>query len=263
MATAAVAMLCAEHASAQFVSTWLERHPPDPGQTVGRLKEIGARVSGVLQESGGAEQGDLECQYNEVYGTWCSITVYDAAYSEKLTYHCAADYMTLATLDIGSQVEFLYRPDEDDPADDACQLTLRQRPEFMAESLSLDFPSTCSTGGSGGTGGTGGTGGSGGTGGTGGSGGNTGANFVCSGACLNAIPLSKTTTSAHLGGEAWYVVNNGPIAGWQLAMGAGRTVKVNGITVSPGQVPLVATLNGKYYFQFSSGDYVYASWSWW
>ncbi len=87
--------------------------------------------------------------------------------------------------------------------------------------------------------------------------------FVCTGACLSAQPLSPQTNAVlNTTGERWYVVS-GNVNGWQASEMAGRTIKVNGVTLNPGQMPLPAKVNGNYYFHFSSGNNDWASWSYW
>ncbi len=44
---------------------------------------------------------------------------------------------------------------------------------------------------------------------------------------------------------------------------AGRTIRVNGVVVTPGQMPLPPAVNGSYYFQFSAGSFSWASWNFW
>lgn len=196
-------------------STWIEL---DENQNV---RVVGARVSGILQGTDGAQLDDLLCEYDEVWGSFCWITV------DNNLFGCGASDTILPALTPGTQVELRMSGGN-------CTLVYQQSPQYMAEARV-----TSPGGGSGGS------------------------DFVCSGACESAISLSSATTSSHLGGAAWYVIDSGPIAGWQLSDGAGRTVTVNGVQVSPGQVPLTANAEGKYYFHFSAGDYTWATWSWW
>ena len=88
--------------------------------------------------------------------------------------------------------------------------------------------------------------------------------FACSGACLNATPLVRSQNSGAFGttGERWFVVSQN-IHGWQASEMAGRALRVNGVEVAPGQMPLPAAVNGAYYFQFSAGSFPWASWSFW
>jgi len=88
--------------------------------------------------------------------------------------------------------------------------------------------------------------------------------FQCTAACLNATPLVRQQNSGSFGttGERWFVVSQN-INGWQASEMAGRTIRVNGTPVTPGQMPLPAAVNGSYYFQFSAGNFDWASWSFW
>lgn len=87
--------------------------------------------------------------------------------------------------------------------------------------------------------------------------------FVCEGACLSAEPTAKYQTKIlNTTGERWYVVDD-VVSGWQASETAGRQIFVNGVQVQPGQMPLPARVNGKYYFRFSPGQYSWASWSFW
>ena len=40
---------------------------------------------------------------------------------------------------------------------------------------------------------------------------------------------------------------------------AGKSIFVNGVQVQPGEVPLPAKVNGKYYFHFTAGEHPWAS----
>ena len=88
--------------------------------------------------------------------------------------------------------------------------------------------------------------------------------FQCTGACLSATPLARNQNSGAFGttGERWFVVNT-TINGWQASEMAGRTIRVNGVLVTPGQMPLPPAVNGSHYFQFSAGSFDWASWSFW
>lgn len=88
--------------------------------------------------------------------------------------------------------------------------------------------------------------------------------FVCSGACASATSLSRYVNSGPFGttSERWFVVTDN-ISGWQASQVAGRTITVNGVVVTPGQLPLPAKVDGAYHFQFSGGSYTWASWSFW
>jgi hypothetical protein len=88
--------------------------------------------------------------------------------------------------------------------------------------------------------------------------------FQCTGACLSATPLVRNQNSGPFGttGERWFVVSQN-VNGWQASEMAGRTLRVNGILVTAGQMPLPAAVDGAYYFQFSPGNFTWASWSFW
>jgi hypothetical protein len=87
--------------------------------------------------------------------------------------------------------------------------------------------------------------------------------FVCQGGCLSAQPVSRYQNAVfNTTGERWFVVKD-IVTGWQASEIAGRTISVNGIAVSAGQMPLPPRVNGKYYFQFSPGTYSWAAWSFW
>jgi predicted secreted protein len=87
--------------------------------------------------------------------------------------------------------------------------------------------------------------------------------FVCEGACLNAEPAAKYQNKIlNTTGERWYLVED-VVTGWQASETAGRQIFVNGVQLQPGQMPLPARVNGKYYFRFSPGQYSWTSWSFW
>ena len=52
------------------------------------------------------------------------------------------------------------------------------------------------------------------------------------------------------------------IAGWGCSNFEGRTLKVNGSTVTCAQIPLPEKLHGAYYFDVSAGEHEYASLYW-
>jgi hypothetical protein len=54
-----------------------------------------------------------------------------------------------------------------------------------------------------------------------------------------------------------------PVVGWGCSNFDGRTIKVNGVTVTCGQVPLPEREHGAYYFDISAGEFSYASFYWW
>ncbi|HEY0466191.1 MAG TPA: carbohydrate-binding domain-containing protein, partial [Polyangiaceae bacterium] len=89
--------------------------------------------------------------------------------------------------------------------------------------------------------------------------------YQCTGGCLTATPLARNQNSGSFNttGERWFVVSDS-INGWQASEMAGRTIRVNGVVVTPGQMPLPAPVNGTtYYFNFSAGSRTWASWSFW
>ena len=53
------------------------------------------------------------------------------------------------------------------------------------------------------------------------------------------------------------------VDGWGCSNEAGRTVSVNGTSVSCGQMPLPARMSGAYYFSFTGGMYSYAALYYW
>jgi hypothetical protein len=81
---------------------------------------------------------------------------------------------------------------------------------------------------------------------------------------LSATPIARHQNSGAFGttGEKWFVVS-GEMNGWQASEVSGRSIMVNGVAVSPGEMPLPPLVGGKRYFQFSAGSATYASWSYW
>jgi hypothetical protein len=55
---------------------------------------------------------------------------------------------------------------------------------------------------------------------------------------------------------------SGAISGWGCSNFDGRTIKINGETVTCGQLPLPAEIDGGYYFDNSAGQFEYASFYW-
>ncbi len=88
--------------------------------------------------------------------------------------------------------------------------------------------------------------------------------FACEGACLAAIPIAKDEQSGNFDdtGERWYVVTD-EVLGWQASEVGTRTISVNGVPVTPGEMPLPPRSGGAHYFQFSAGDPSWTSWSFW
>jgi hypothetical protein len=88
--------------------------------------------------------------------------------------------------------------------------------------------------------------------------------FQCTGTCLSATPIARNQNSGAFGttGERWFVVNTN-INGWQASETAGRTIRVNGVVMTSGQMPLPPAVNGSYYFQFTAGSNNWSTWSFW
>jgi hypothetical protein len=88
--------------------------------------------------------------------------------------------------------------------------------------------------------------------------------FLCTGACLSATPIARNQNSGPFNttGERWFVVTTN-INGWQASEIQGRTIRVNGVVVTAGQMPLPPAVNGSYYFQFTAGTNNWSSWSFW
>ena len=63
-------------------------------------------------------------------------------------------------------------------------------------------------------------------------------------------------------GPACYRVAE-PVQDWNCSNFQGRTLMVNDVDVSCGEMPLPAPYNGYYYFEVSAGDVTYASMSIW
>jgi subtilisin family serine protease len=82
--------------------------------------------------------------------------------------------------------------------------------------------------------------------------------------CYNARPLARNQQSGSFGttGEVWFVITDNPV-GWQASEVQGRTITVNGVQVTAGQMPLPPAIGGKRYFRFSAGSRTWASWSFW
>lgn len=53
------------------------------------------------------------------------------------------------------------------------------------------------------------------------------------------------------------------VVGWGCSNFEGRSIRVNGSTVTCGQVPLPSRIDGSYYFDISAGEFSYASFYWW
>lgn len=83
-------------------------------------------------------------------------------------------------------------------------------------------------------------------------------------ACYDATPLARNQQSGSFEttGEKWFTVSEAPY-GWQASEVTGRTIRVNGVVVTPGQMPLPAAVDGKWHFHFSAGARPWASWSFW
>lgn len=87
------------------------------------------------------------------------------------------------------------------------------------------------------------------------------AGFVCTGACLSARPIVGHATMDGTG-ETWFVSTQ-DIHGWVASEMTGRTISVNGVTVTSGAMPLPPKVDGKYYFKVSQGGNSWASLTLW
>jgi hypothetical protein len=116
-----------------------------------------------------------------------------------------------------------------------------------------------STGGSAGRGGssTGGTSGSAGKGGS--STGGTGSGTTCS----NPIEMTDGAAMEFGTTNAVCIRVTEQVDGWGCSNMTGRTVSVNGTSVTCGQMPLPARQQNAYYFSFSAGMYTYAALYYW
>jgi hypothetical protein len=82
--------------------------------------------------------------------------------------------------------------------------------------------------------------------------------------CSQATLLSRYQNSGNFNttGEKWFYTTE-ELNGWWTANTQGRTIRVNGQVVTPGSMPLPAPIDGKRYFQFTSGTYAFTSWGFW
>lgn len=82
--------------------------------------------------------------------------------------------------------------------------------------------------------------------------------------CHNARALARNQQSGSFNttGEVWFVISENP-NGWQASEIQGRTIYVNGVQVTAGQMPLPAAIGGKRYFRFTAGSRPWSSWSFW
>lgn len=123
------------------------------------------------------------------------------------------------------------------------------------------------TGGTGGTGATGGSGATGGTGGSGGSSGGTGTPGPCDGLCSSPVTFAGPSfSSGSLGSGATCHQTTSTLRGGTCGnFAAGRTFKVNGVTVScsGGSWTPPPKVNGGYCFQASAGYYSWAYFGTW
>jgi hypothetical protein len=84
-----------------------------------------------------------------------------------------------------------------------------------------------------------------------------------SAACADATPLARYQHSGNVGSaERWFVVTE-EIAGWSASELGARELRVNGVLVTPGQMPLPPKVGGRYYFQFGAGEPSWSSLIWW
>jgi hypothetical protein len=79
--------------------------------------------------------------------------------------------------------------------------------------------------------------------------------------CSPALDASTGQNLNTTGAVCWRTP--AAIAGWGCSNFAGRTVKVNGVQVTCGALPLPAKVNGYYYFDISAGTFPWASMYWW
>ncbi len=92
--------------------------------------------------------------------------------------------------------------------------------------------------------------------------GSTSMNLGSSAPCSPAKDLTGGSSGpfGSTGAECFRI--DGNIAGWGCSNFDGRSVKVNGQTVTCGQVPLPDAVDGAYYFDVSGGTFDYASFYW-
>lgn len=108
-----------------------------------------------------------------------------------------------------------------------------------------------------------GTGGAPGSGGLAGAGGSTGTGEYCT--LVKDYQASSTSTPSQFGTTGPYCFRiSGDLLGWGCANTMGRTIKVNGVELSCGAMPLPPkTADGWYYFDVSAGTADYAYIYWW
>jgi hypothetical protein len=80
------------------------------------------------------------------------------------------------------------------------------------------------------------------------------------GACAPVTDIGSGMSFASAGPVCLRVTLD--IAGWGCSNFDGRTVKVNGTTVTCAELPLPNKLDGAYYFEVSAGEHDYASLYW-
>jgi len=100
--------------------------------------------------------------------------------------------------------------------------------------------------------------------------GNSCSNYVVRFGCssitppASAVPLSNHQNANNIGSSRVTFVVTENISGWTTWNMNGRQIYVNGILVSPNQMPLPPkTMDGKYYFTFASGGSASAGWTFW
>jgi len=136
-----------------------------------------------------------------------------------------------------------------------------------------------SSGGSGGSGGASGAGGASSTGGTSAAGGKTGSGGTSSSGGTRATGGTTSSTLAEpcvpsktiTGGQSGNFGTSGAfcfrtpdnISGWNCSNFTGRTLQVNDVAKSCGNMPLPVKWNGYYYFEVTAGSFDYASIAWW
>jgi mucin-like protein len=89
------------------------------------------------------------------------------------------------------------------------------------------------------------------------------ARFTCGSWPSEATPLARNVNTGNVGTEAKTYVVSSTVSGWSAWNLAGRTVEVNGQTVTAGQMPLPPAVDGKYYFTFTPGGLPYAGMTFW
>ena len=92
--------------------------------------------------------------------------------------------------------------------------------------------------------------------------GSSGTVTVSAGKCSPALDISGGSSGPFNTTDAVCKRVTGAITGWGCSNFDGRSVKVNGVAVTCGQVPLPDPIEGSYYFEVSGGMFAYASFYW-